>query len=51
MNKLIVAFEKAPTTRNAEKLVRYIAAHPMSRLLMTREDADVYKLALSLLGK
>ena len=49
MQKVIAAFEKMPTKRNAEKLVHYVKSHPMCVCLMTREDRDVYKLAQDML--
>ena len=50
MQKVIAAFEKMPTKRNAEKLVHYVKSHPMCVCLMTREDRDVYKLAQDMLN-
>lgn len=50
MGKLIAAFEKNPTTRNAEKLVKYVRAHPMCWVLMTSEDKRIYDLARNAIG-
>ena len=46
MGKLIAAFEKNPNKATAGRLVRYVRSHPMCVCMMTREDSDVYKLAL-----
>lgn len=45
MGKLIAAFEKAPNDKNARKLVLYVNSHPMCAILMTAEDAAIYKTA------
>ena len=49
MGKLIAAFEKAPTDKNARKLVLYVKSHPMCHCMMTPDECAIYKTAQTML--